>query len=1225
MPSKVCIAVILLFLVQAANIFAQESSIRVTVHDDYTQIPISSAQVTVSIGEDVIGAGYTGVDGIATIQITETHSPEPEKLPSSITLSQNYPNPFQSETRVELGIPEEQTISATVFNILGQRVANHQIPVSAGFHTLDLSLSHLATGVYFLRIDGRESETVTLFKMGSGFHQSGPSFSISPGRTADMTRIRSVTSGEYTVRVEKDRHDVFQTTLPIAGSQNISAPLSRNNLVEIQVIDADDNSVEKDLSIRSAGFAATITTPLALTLKSGMYKAAGEISDGVSLEKSFEIASRDTTIVLTFEEAGVLLEGDPATPAVASTYNLYIPLAYSPEMVSVDPELLFDGEVLRTEIQIAIDPDATVDQTNDFLDKYDARIVSMFENNIVYIIRVPDPGDIAALDQLLGEIQNEQIILFASKSVIVEDPMPEPDELEGEELQDIPDHITIPSDAGWIDHHLAARAHAAWNLRDLIAGFDQRPWILISDWFGDGAPGSGYDAVFERDDFGVDSVHSHGYHVLGIISGSHALNEGLSLSENAVTGIFPERLRVRVHDFQGYQYSTWQRSMALLGKRIFQIIDEDENARIILNTSYGHRSFPDRLTPAIYWMYIIRGYSDLFTPGSGLENRIIHFTAAGNVRATAERWDAFDSSIYSYAALGEMSINGSTIPNLINTFVIENRVNTLHQEDSGKRPLPGCNSSGSILGGNLSAMGSRVYSYGGCLESEFMRCIRHASDPTTSYMSGTSMASPQAAGLAAYVWSINPDLSVPEVVQIIRETSEDRSTIQGRDCFQTVQPVINAYGAVLAAGRQHALRTLLDVSRDGIFDETDIGIFLEEFTSRNGALDYSRFDLNGDGITGGDRRDQFDLDLNHEHSYINFDIEGISVLFDEKNLSDLEILCYYAYSDHYQGNTDTRRTLLEQLCLEPETPFVETTDVTRLTQTTITLGGNVLSDDRSQVNERGLVWSTSPDPNIQDNLILRGSGTGSFTSSISNLQPGETYYVRAFATNEAGTGYGLQIIVKTPDDSHNNETGTVSDIDGNVYNTVKIGDTWWMAENLRTSNYRNGDEIPNITNGDDWANHTEGAWVNYGNNPDNDNLYGKLYNWYATDDSRGLCPEGWSVPGWEEWGTLENVIGGTSNGFKLKSTRSDPDPQPRWTSPNEGATNESGFTGYPGGSMGFTGRFSNQGNFGFWWSTSSLFAPSNNANYHYLSHDNGNLVQTYSDLRNAFSVRCVMN
>ncbi len=86
------------------------------------------------------------------------------------------------------------------------------------------------------------------------------------------------------------------------------------------------------------------------------------------------------------------------------------------------------------------------------------------------------------------------------------------------------------------------------------------------------------------------------------------------------------------------------------------------------------------------------------------------------------------------------------------------------------------------------------------------------------------------------------------------------------------------------------------------------------------------------------------------------------------------------------------------------------------------------------------------------------------------------------------------------------------DVDGNVYKTVKIGNQWWMAENLKISHYRNGDEIPNVTDDEEWFNLTSGAYCNYKNDTANVALYGKLYNWYSVVDNRILAPEGWHVP-----------------------------------------------------------------------------------------------------------------
>ncbi len=138
---------------------------------------------------------------------------------------------------------------------------------------------------------------------------------------------------------------------------------------------------------------------------------------------------------------------------------------------------------------------------------------------------------------------------------------------------------------------------------------------------------------------------------------------------------------------------------------------------------------------------------------------------------------------------------------------------------------------------------------------------------------------------------------------------------------------------------------------------------------------------------------------------------------------------------------------------------------------------------------------------------------------------------------------------------------SVTDIDGNEYKTVKIGTQIWMAENLRVSRYRNGEIIPNIQNNYEWINTKLGACCNYDNNPEYDNNYRKLYNWYAIYNERGMIPEGWHIPTFIEWWLLiENLGGDCIAGGKLKSTELE-----HWMSPNVCATNETGFTALPGG------------------------------------------------------------
>jgi uncharacterized protein (TIGR02145 family) len=165
------------------------------------------------------------------------------------------------------------------------------------------------------------------------------------------------------------------------------------------------------------------------------------------------------------------------------------------------------------------------------------------------------------------------------------------------------------------------------------------------------------------------------------------------------------------------------------------------------------------------------------------------------------------------------------------------------------------------------------------------------------------------------------------------------------------------------------------------------------------------------------------------------------------------------------------------------------------------------------------------------------------------------------------------------------QTGTVKDIDGNVYKTVKIGKQEWMMENLKVTHYRNGDEIPNVMSDTVWSKLTTGAYCNYNNiNKYNDfrhtvNTYGRLYNWYAVHDSRNIAPQGWHVPTDSEWTILVNYIGGQAAGARLKETGS-----VHW-SQNMGATNESGFTALPGGRrIRKNGEFECLSSHGYWWS-----------------------------------------
>ena len=294
-------------------------------------------------------------------------------------------------------------------------------------------------------------------------------------------------------------------------------------------------------------------------------------------------------------------------------------------------------------------------------------------------------------------------------------------------------------------------------------------------------------------------------------------------------------------------------------------------------------------------------------------------------------------------------------------------------------------------------------------------------------------------------------------------------------------------------------------------------------------------------------------------------------------------------------------------------PVLTTTTVTDIAQTTATSGGNITSDGGATVTARGVCWSTNQTPTIADSKTTDGTGAGSFTSSITGLTAGSTYYVRAYATNSAGTGYGSAMSFTTLDGS----TGTVTDIDGNVYHTVTIGTQVWMVENLKVTHYRNGDPIPNVTDNTAWSNITTGAYCNYNNDANNVTIYDRLYNWFTVNDSRNIAPTGWHVPTDAEWTTLTTFLGGASiAGGKLKETGTT-----HWLTPNEGATNETGFTALPGGGRFYNGAFFNIGYNGNWWSATEF-----NASYawnRYMNYNNSNVYRYDFNKELGFSVRCV--
>lgn len=184
-------------------------------------------------------------------------------------------------------------------------------------------------------------------------------------------------------------------------------------------------------------------------------------------------------------------------------------------------------------------------------------------------------------------------------------------------------------------------------------------------------------------------------------------------------------------------------------------------------------------------------------------------------------------------------------------------------------------------------------------------------------------------------------------------------------------------------------------------------------------------------------------------------------------------------------------------------------------------------------------------------------------------------------------------------------------------NEVTIGKQVWMVENLNVDKFRNGDPIPHVETNGEWkkaGKNKQPAWCYYDNDPANGTKYGKLYNWYAVNDPRGLAPEGWKIPSDEDWTLLTDHLGGEEvAGGKMKSKSG-------WAESGNG-TNESGFSGLQGGYRGYTGTFGHVGKYGNWWSSTEYTRI--NALVRFLDYGNGYVYSDFKNKGKGYSVRCL--
>jgi hypothetical protein len=761
-----------------------------------------------------------------------------------------------------------------------------EVPV---FSPLRYTVDVQGTAVY--------TDTVTMGNVVSGeFHlivQNGS------GGANKVDYAEVYVAGKRLVKM-KSTKDLIDKKFKLIKDSELRIQLTgpKNSFVVVSVIAKKLTQVPFVIRMAQGDAQAAMTASLLKIKKKPTFASHGFVPTGSVMSQTpqagFYVKEKTkASITVSTGPAQIItvLPGEPTAPAAGAIIDYDIDDKVTPsEIETITP----DVKVARTKLLIAFQPDATIGDMNTLLTSIGSHITAMLKGVNQVIIRIPDPGTLPALDTIVGTIQANSIVRYVLKATMpVMASLPPPLD---------PTHMYFDN----IAHHLDVRAHAAWNAKSLIR-YRASPHIIVADGFGDGHPNADFAAIALNSDFKTGDLDPHGYHVLGIMAGTYG-GDGI---RGSATGMYPgsssNLLTLSVVDAQwGYtSLDIRQKLMELL-----ELLRIYHRVGVILNTSLGYLcpsgNYLDKtcIEPgALAWIEQVRGPTLWPTglPGpESLENWFLHVTAAGNVKAQGDTSAVMNSEWTAAASLSGLVVpeTGNLLVNLTNTLVIENR---------DRSPVilggtPGCLAADSKFPGELSAIGENVFSLTG---SSF----------GYDWISGTSMATPQVAGLAAYLWTIKPGLTPAQITEILVRTADST------DCGGTnPRPLIDAYAAVLALDRNYpdmeVRRAILDLNEDRLFDEKDVEKFLAEFDTVNGTKDYSRYDLNGDGMTGGDTTAKFNLDMDYPPTYttVSQTIEGSSVSFDENNLTDLDILCYYAHSKLYTGDTDKRRDLLRDKC-----------------------------------------------------------------------------------------------------------------------------------------------------------------------------------------------------------------------------------------------------------------------------------------------------------------------
>jgi subtilisin family serine protease len=600
---------------------------------------------------------------------------------------------------------------------------------------------------------------------------------------------------------------------------------------------------------------------------------------------------------------GVLLDGEDTENAIAAIKTL-------PPAAADEAEI--DGTFITTRLTAILDPQATVGDVNSLLESHDARITCMRKGLWFATLKIPPVADVAEAETLAARLTVDGTFLFVFPAYA---PMPVP--VDGGDTC-YQDEILPPSGVERLAHLIAIKVPAAWNAKGLAESVNNKVTVVVPDvYYSD----EGHDELdfaqfrYRLGDFSKSQNNgayrgNHGYAVCGII--------GAKFNDWGVTGMSPDPANLlRLIAIPVGNYSAWD--------RVARMVDEigGLSGKFVVNTSLGYNDpefkvngIVERAAQAVMWRLL----------ASETAGRMLHAASAGNDgRVAGKGGETRYNSAYLMAHhFGDVwsMVEGENLTDEDHDKLQAAWEMALRAYPAAAAPTDNVLSVGSSKAdGSESSFSSRGADVRAVGENVWSTCVKDDGSCSNGFSmgDGTSFASPQMAGLAAYMWNLKPGLSPQEIVTKIEHAYASSAT----------PGLVDAYMAVLSidAGQSMQVRAaILDVAgntpsegSNGKFDENDIELFLDQFEEYEGVrstglvlADYSRYDLNGDGFTGGSTTAKFDLTADATPAFTTAStyIEYHSEEFDENQVTDCDVLRYYAYSPLFSGDSGRRRELM---------------------------------------------------------------------------------------------------------------------------------------------------------------------------------------------------------------------------------------------------------------------------------------------------------------------------